>query len=112
MGKVLSLKIISQDKQMLIRVRQKLTISNLKSIVANKLKIGRQDMRIKLADTEMAGHKRLIDLKLADGDILEVKTINFNEQTAIEKDNPEEEDYGEEVSLKEKGKKSRASGKD
>ena len=43
-------------------------------------------MRLKLANTEVTGHKKLIDLGLVDGDILEAKTINSDEQTAIEMD--------------------------
>ena len=40
-------------------------------------------MIIMLANAEVTGHKRLIDLGLEDGDILEVETINSVEQTAI-----------------------------
>ena len=69
-------------------------------------------MRIKLANTEVTRHKRLIDLGLVDGDILEAKTINSDEQTAIEMDKPEDEDYGEEVRLRKGGEKWRASGKE
>ena len=40
-------------------------------------------MIIMLANAEVTDHKRLIDLGLEDGDILEVETINSVEQTAI-----------------------------
>ena len=43
-------------------------------------------MRIKLAKAEVTGHKRLIDLGLEDGDILEAEAINPGEQTVIAMD--------------------------
>ena len=39
-------------------------------------------MRIKLANAELTGHKRLIDLGLMDGDILEAEITNSDVQTA------------------------------
>ena len=67
-------------------MREKLTVNNLKTIVAKELKISREYMKIKLANTEVTEHKRLIDLGLVDGDILEAMTSNQEEQITIAMD--------------------------
>ena len=82
MGKVITLKISSQEEEVQIKVREQLTINNVKAIITKELKTGVKNMRIKLANAELTGHKRLIDLRLKDGDILEVETTNTDEQTA------------------------------
>ena len=46
-------------------------------------------MRIKLANAEVTGHKRLTDLGLEDGDILEAEAINSDEQSVIAMDKGE-----------------------
>ena len=43
-------------------------------------------MRIKLANAELTGHKRLIDLGLMDGDILVAVNTNLDIQTALAMD--------------------------
>ena len=58
----------------------------MKAIITKELKTGVKNMRIKLANAELTGYKRLIDLRLKDGDILEVETTNTDEQTAWEMD--------------------------
>ena len=61
---------------MRIKVREKLTLNNLKVIVANKLKTRRGEIKLMIDDNEMTGHMRLMDAGLEDESVIEVKTDN------------------------------------
>ena len=86
MGRALTLKICYQKEELLIKLREKLTIGNLKAIIAKELGMSRVSMKIKLANAEVIWHNRLIDLGLMEGDILVVEAINQSEQSEIAKD--------------------------
>ena len=60
-------------------MREKLTTNNLKTIVAKKLNTSRDNMRLILDKTDVIGHKKLIDIGLVDGDILEAKTTTMRD---------------------------------
>ena len=66
---------------MRIKVREKLTLNNLKVIVANKLKTRRGEIKLMIDDNEMTGHMRLMDAGLEDESVLEVKADNVQYQT-------------------------------
>ena len=66
---------------MRIKVREKLTLNNLKVIVANKLKTRRGEIKLMIDDREMTGHMRLMDAGLEDESVLEVKADNVQYQT-------------------------------
>ena len=56
MGKLITLKITSQEEEVSVKVREKLTISNLKTIIAKEVKTGVMNLRIKLDNAELTGH--------------------------------------------------------
>ena len=56
MGKLIILKITSQEEEVSVKVREKLTISNLKTIIAKEVKTGVMNLRIKLDNAELTGH--------------------------------------------------------
>ena len=60
-------------------MREKLTTNNLKTIVAKKLSINRDSIRLIRDNNEVTGHKKLIDIGLVDGDILEAKTTTMRD---------------------------------
>ena len=62
-------------------MREKLTIGNLKAIIAKELGMSRVNVKVKLANAELSWHKRLIDIGLKDGDLLVAEAINQGEQT-------------------------------
>ena len=72
---------------MKIKVREKLTINNLKSIVAGKMKNSKKNIKITQEDKEITGHKRLIDIGLVDGAKLEAKANKMEDQVEEVKDN-------------------------
>ena len=76
MGKALTLKIISQDGEMKIKLREKSTINNLKLIIANKWMSRRENIKLLTNDSEPTGHERLMDIGLVDGSILEARVEN------------------------------------
>ena len=76
MGKALTIKIISQDREMKIKLREKSTINNLKLIIANKWMSRRENIKLLTNDSEPTGHERLIDIGLVDGSILEARVEN------------------------------------
>ena len=86
MGRSLTLKICYQKEELLIKLREKLTIGNLKAIIAKELGMSRVSMKIKLANAEVIWHNRLIDLGLTEGDTLVVEAIKQSEQSEIAKD--------------------------
>ena len=53
MGRSLTLKICYQKEELLIKLREKLTIGNLKAIIAKELGMSRVSMKIKLANAEV-----------------------------------------------------------
>ena len=80
MGKALTLKIISQDGEMKIKLREKSTINNLKLIIANKWASSRENIKLLKNNKEPARHERLIDIGLVDGSILEARVENAGGQ--------------------------------
>ena len=80
MGRSLTLKISNQNEELQIKMREKLTIGNLKAIIAKELGMSRVNMKLKLANAEVSWHKRLSDLGLKDGDILVAEAVNQGEQ--------------------------------
>ena len=86
MGNAIGLKITSQEEEVSVKVREKLTISNLKTIIAKELKTGVINMRIKLANAELTGNMKLIDVGLKDGDIVEAEITKSEEQYALTMD--------------------------
>ena len=76
MGKALTIKIISQDREMKIKLREKSTINNLKLIIANKWMSRRENIKLLTNDSEPTGHERLMDIGLVDGSILEARVEN------------------------------------
>ena len=55
MGQAITIIVNSQDGEREIKVREKLTINNLKSIVAGELQTGKENIRITLDGKELAG---------------------------------------------------------
>ena len=86
MGRSLTLKVSNHNEELQIKLREKLTIGNLKAIIAKELGMSSVNMKLKLANAEVTWHKRLIDLGLKDGDILVAEAIKLGEQTEIAMD--------------------------
>ena len=74
---------------MKIKMREKSTINNLKLIVAKKLMISKENVRLWIGDNETTGHKKLMDIGLMDGAILEARIDNAGGQIEGVKDNKE-----------------------
>ena len=66
------LRVINQGRERQIKVRDKLTIYNLKSIIAGKMEVNYGDIRILMNGQELDGQQRLADLGLEDNMSLEV----------------------------------------
>ena len=67
MGEMLTLRIIQQDRERSIKIRENLTINNLKAIMNSGMKLERKNIKIILEGYEQMGHMRLTDLGLKDG---------------------------------------------
>ena len=64
---MLTLRIIQQDGERSIKIRENLTINNLKAILNSGVKLERKNIKIILEGYELMGHMRLTDLGLKDG---------------------------------------------
>ena len=90
MGKAITLKIITLDGEIKIKMREKLTINNLKLILANKMMISREEIKLMIDDNEASDHMRLTDQGLKDGSILEAKVAKEGCQVEEVKNNKED----------------------
>ena len=87
MGEVLTLKVITQDGEMMIKIRDQLTVNNLKLIVVKKLMNKSVNTKLLIDDNEMIGHKKLRDIGLANGATLEARVDKAGGQIKVVKDN-------------------------
>ena len=67
MGKTLTVRIIGNDWERGIRMREHLTINNLKTILTREMKTEKENIKLILEGKELQGHQRLSDLGLEDG---------------------------------------------
>ena len=72
MGRKLTLKITEKKKEKVIKVREFLTINNLKAVIEGALKHKTESIDIIHEGKEITGHKKLVDLGLEDGHIIEI----------------------------------------
>ena len=76
MGKRLRIKIIDQEKEKIIQVREFMTINNLKAIIEGVLQEKLDWTSIKMNGKELTGHGKLRDLGIVDGYIIELNWPN------------------------------------
>ena len=72
MGKKISLKLDDQEKEKTIKIRENLTINNLKAIIIGVLKLKKENIKIIHNRQELTGHRKLSDSGLEDGEKIEI----------------------------------------
>ena len=75
MGRKITLKIVSKHREMDVKVREALTINNIKAIIKGDIQQRTGTVKIMHEGQELPAHRRLVDIGLMDGDILEVAMI-------------------------------------
>ena len=81
MGEMLTLRIIQQERERSIKIREKLTINNLK-VLSSGMKLERENIKIILEGYELMGHMRLTDLGLKDGMCLKM-SLEHQQKTEV-----------------------------
>ena len=82
MGEMLTLRIIQQERERSIKIREKLTINNLKAIMSSGMKREKEYIKIILEGYELMGHMRLTDLGLKDGMCLKM-SLEHQQKTEV-----------------------------
>ena len=73
LGKKITLKIINQRAEKDIKVREGLTINNLKAIVEGVLQYKMEKIEVIQEGKEVTGHRKLKELGLEEGHKIEIK---------------------------------------
>ena len=75
MGRKLTLKVIRQGTEKIIRVRENLTIKNLKIIIRKELKLEGEEIKALGKENELADHQKLKDTEVKDGDEIVIEDL-------------------------------------